>query len=1053
MNKKLIRSLLVFLMFFGAFEAFGATARKRKKMGNLTLQKLKSAVPPAKAIPKKKVRQRNVGLVKPPSSSKLYAFEDDPLKAEYNALVDEEIKRLFSLSKKFKKSPARGEIWIRLGERYVEKAQIIDFKIQDKYDRQLKAFQEGKTKRRPRPPSTREVKNYHKRAIRLYEWYVRDFPKSDKVPQALYFLGYNNFEIGQSGKGEKYYKELTRRFPKSVYVAESHFALGEFYFEKENWKPALFEYNKVVQKKRSHLFSFALYKAAWCHYRLGNYKTAIKSLEKVIRVSRSSDNGKKAAGTRSVNKLGLLKEAVGDYVNFYEQTGKYKQAYDDFMNVSRSEKRTTDMLDQLAYRYSYSGNLPASKYLFGQLIAMAPTAPKAAKYQYQIVQDFGSTGRVKDFRRELTIWLDQFGRQSSWAKRNAKDGKLIKENYDLQESTLRNHTLQLHNQAVNARTQYSKKLAANSYKMYLSYFRKSKNYSEMRFFYAELLYDLQEYDQAAAQYEWVALNDKKSKYFKNAVENNVLAREKKVPSDAKMDAVRKAQKDKLRAIPLSKEVKAFERASIIYLKAFPKGDKALDIKRRLGTIYYAHNQFDSSIKVLRQIVKDKPRSKDAQVAAEVILDIHRLRNDLTAFQAEGNALLKNPAIANSKFGKDLRLNLEKAKFLVADNYSKKGNHLKAAKAFEAFAGTNPRSDQAFSALYNSAVNFDKTGSQPDAVRMYKKVIAKPTKNKKDLGLKQDARNSLAKNYKKMGRLADAATYYEAFGRTGKGAAAAAAVFNAAVLWDALNRYTKAFSAYNYYAKLGKKKEEQEAAWAKAEMYKRQNQYSKAIYQYNKYITLNAPDLEKVIKAHYTIGNFYKKLGNRTKAKPWFKKTIAIVRGSSRARKVGAQYAAPASYFIARDTLREMRNVRLGNREKSIQKGFEKMKSLRGRLLKDMAKVIKFDHGPSIVAALSGEAEANEIIGRSWQTLNVPVEFAKTTEMRKKFKELSSQQANDFLGKAIVSYRNAFEKGISLKAYGPEMLSSAQALYRLDPKGFNQAGEVNQVGELIDMVGI
>jgi TolA-binding protein len=82
-------------------------------------------------------------------------------------------------------------------------------------------------------------------------------------------LGYNNFEIGNLKKGVRYYKDLTNRFPKSVYVSESHFALGEYYFEKEQWKKALPEYMKVVQRRKSRLFTFALYKASWCHYRMG----------------------------------------------------------------------------------------------------------------------------------------------------------------------------------------------------------------------------------------------------------------------------------------------------------------------------------------------------------------------------------------------------------------------------------------------------------------------------------------------------------------------------------------------------------------------------------------------------------------------------------------------------------------------------------------------------------------------------------------------------------------------------------------------------------------
>ena len=129
-----------------------------------------------------------------------------------------------------------------------------------------------------------------------------------------------------------------------------------------------------------------------------------------------------------------------------------------------------------------------------------------------------------------------------------------------------------------------------------------------------------------------------------------------------------------------------------------------------------------------------------------------------------------------------------------------------------------------------------------------------------------------------------------------------------------------------------------------------------------------------------------------------------------------------------------------------------MKALQKTLVRDMAKVIKYDYGPMVVAALAAEAESNEIIGNRFKNLPVPKEYAKG-EVRKQFQGMADKQAGEFLNKAIVSYRSAFEKGISLKAFGPEMLSSAQALYRLDPKGFNQAGEVNEVGQLVDMVGI
>lgn len=1051
--RNIIVGLTIFAMLFASAEGLAQEQRKRKQMGNLTLRKLKSEIPTAKANPAKKVRARNVGLIKPPSSKKFYIYDDDPRKTEYNRLVDEEIKRLYKLSSQYKRSRSRGEIWLRLGERYVEKAQIIDFKLQDSYDKKLKAYNEGKTKVKPRPPSRREVRDFHKRAIRLYEWFVRDFPKDRKVPQALYFLGYNNFEIGNLKKGEEYYISLTRRFPRSVYVSESHFALGEYYFEKEQWKKAMPEYMKVVQRRKSRLYTFALYKAAWCHYRLGNYKTALATLVKVIKISGEGSTEEAIEGTRAIDKLRLAKEAVGDFVSFYEQTGRYKQAYDDFYDISRSEQRTLDMIEQLSYRYSYSGILTASVYLFKQLIALNPESPKAAKFQYQIVQDYSSTGRVKEFRKELATWLDQFGAGSAWAEANKGNASVIKENFDLQESTLRNSTLRLHQQALNARTDYSKKLAAGSYKMYLSYFKGAENYSEMLFFYGELLYDLQDYNGAAQQYEQVAAIVPKSKYFEKAVTNNVLAREKNLPDNKVMEARQKNLKDKLAKIPFSPEVTNFERASKLYLTNFPKGEKSLEITRRMGTIYYSHNHFDEALVMLRQIVKERPRSEDAIIAAEIIMDIHRLRNDLDQYQAEGKALLANPVIAKSAYGKDLQVNLQKARFLVADKYSKAGNNLKAAKAFEQFAEEDPRSEQAHSALFNSATNYDKAGAIFDAIRMYKQVIAKPGR-KAILSLKQDSRNNLGAIYKKLGQLKEAAVYYESYGRNAKGQAAINALFNAAVIWDALNEYGRAFRAYNAYANLDKKKNkgEQEASWAKAEMYRRQRLYSKAIYQYDKFIKSNSPDLERMIKAHYYIADFYSKLRQVSNAIKWHEKVIRIVNNTSRAKKVGARYGSQSQYRMSRELLNEMNRVDLGRTDASITNGLNRMKAVQKNLIRQMAKVIKYDYGPMVVAALAAEAESYEIIGNTFKNIPIPKEYSKG-KVRDQFKGMAEQQKTEMYNKAIGSYRNAFNKGIALKGYGDAMIKSAQALYRLDPANFKNAGEINDVGELVDMMGI
>ena len=93
---------------------------------------------------------------------------------------------------------------------------------------------------------------YNRKAIQLYEWFQRDFPQDPKIDQALFFLGYNYFELEQPEKGKDYYKRLTTEFPNSSYIEESYFALGEYYFDREKWSEALKYYEFVARSVPRH---------------------------------------------------------------------------------------------------------------------------------------------------------------------------------------------------------------------------------------------------------------------------------------------------------------------------------------------------------------------------------------------------------------------------------------------------------------------------------------------------------------------------------------------------------------------------------------------------------------------------------------------------------------------------------------------------------------------------------------------------------------------------------------------------------------------------------
>src|SRR6185437_4525113 len=94
----------------------------------VSLNKSKSSLPSFQA-PKpsaNKTRNENYQTIRPPSRSKLF-YAPGTNEAELERLTDEQISQLYKLTRQFKNSSRRGELWLRLAERYVEKARLIEY--------------------------------------------------------------------------------------------------------------------------------------------------------------------------------------------------------------------------------------------------------------------------------------------------------------------------------------------------------------------------------------------------------------------------------------------------------------------------------------------------------------------------------------------------------------------------------------------------------------------------------------------------------------------------------------------------------------------------------------------------------------------------------------------------------------------------------------------------------------------------------------------------------------------------------------------------------------
>lgn len=988
-------------------------------------------------------RTYDLDSVRPPRSSEILKKDSVSAEKEYERVLDQQIRELYKLTQKFKASANRGELWLRLAELYIEKASIIDSRKQDEYDAKLRAFQSGKTKIKPRLDIA-EAREYNKKAIQLYEWFEKDFPKDEKISQALFFLGYNYFELGDIDKGARYYEALTKGYPNTPFAGEAHFALAEYYFEGEKWTPAYKEYAYLIKEKRHRLHTFALYKGAWCLFRLGKVQQAMNYLEYIIKTGKA-ETGEKLAGQKAINRNRLENEAMRDIVVFYVEGGDPGKAPGYFQDLVGNDY--SQHLERLAYQYAERGNKDASRDMFKFLIAQNPSGLKSFEYQYQIVQNYFYAKNTSRFKAELYSWVKDYDANSSWYAANRSNKEVIESSYKLRETTLRNYVLQQHQTAQNSRAPYSQEQANEGYQLYLKEFSESTSAPDMYFYFGELLYDMKKYDEAAIQYKWVVDKAPQNKFYSKAAQNLILAVERSIPTDQEMQ---KRVGTTLDPIPLEPKVDRFIKVGQWYVDKFPSSDKSVEIKFRMGRLFYQNNHFDEAIKLFREIVKQKPNSKYAEYSANLLLDIYNLKKDYVALEKAGTELLTVPAIASSKAGADIRDVIEKASFKRGQDLEVEKKYAESAQVFDAFAKQNVKSTLATTALFNAGVNYERAGMYAPAIAAYQAVLSSkdPSADK----FKPKVRRLLAKQYQDTAQFEEAAKLYrQAAQENPKDPLTPNFIYNAAILYEALGRSEEAIRSYSEFMRVSKKHmDNMEASFSIAKIHRKLGQNGAAIAHYMEYAE-GGRDQEKVVESAYWVSELSAQKGAITKSQEWRKKVLAIQRRFAPDKKgVGASYAAKIKFGDAMETFKELKSVKFPANPAKQKAAADRKVALLTRLAGELADVIKYDSAEEIVSSISVLGQANQNMAQA--ILTAPLPPGLNAAETKQYKEGIGKFAEPFTSKATESFKLAVARGWELEIYNEHFKKAYEYMNNLDPQTYYSGGEVGTEIRLVNWMG-
>ncbi len=989
-------------------------AAKRKKTKKSRFQRSNTIkIPKIKTFFKKKKKSISLKEVKPPSSSQLY-YPSGTDEAELESIINEEINHIFRLLKKRRTA----DLTLRLGSLYVEKSRIITFKLQMDYEKKMVEFEQGLRKSKPYL-SLRMAEVYNKKALKIFQSFKNRYPKHSRLDEVLFFLGFNSYQLSRFERGANYFKELETQFPKSSYLYEAWFQLGEHYFKKQQWKLSLRYYNKVAKNKNGKFYFFALYKKAWCNYKMYYVTKGLNILKQIIREGKETKSR-----YRKSQRFTFTTEATQDLILFYTYSKQPPERAKSFFLNLLNEKVAWRSLKKLAYAYRDTGNARGVRSLFNDLIVHDPTGAEAFDYKYQIVHVIYDFGKISQILNEFQEWVKEYGIGSPWARVNSGNKNLVQKSINLIEVTLRNYALKNHQTFRISKSVKEKTLALNFYKIYFSEFRKSKQAAQMFFFYGELLFDSKRYVQAVKAYEDVIKNYPKTKYVKPSYINQLLALEKTLPSQK---AINKIVGNTTSAVEFPDTIKAFIQVSLRYLKKFPNEKNSSSILYRIAVLYYNFNQYSLSVKHFEDLSEKYPNFKHISNVGSLLLDIYNKNKDYKAL-AKLATQFSNSKDADKELLKEANFILEQLSFKKAQDLAVNKEFKKSADLYYKFAKENPSGVLAPVAYYNAAINYEKAKDIKKAISMYSAVLT--YKSKKSWNIRKKSNEFLPVLQERLGFYKAAANSYAFYAKSfPKSSKSVDYWYNAGVIFDAFNNVADAVFSYNKFLSLNKSNERYEVLYLMGLLYERNRSWSKAIGYYSRYLKSNSSNRLNLVKASFKVANIYnKKLRNKAQSYVWHKKTLSLQKRLG----VGISYGARSHFYIVQKIYNQFLNIKIPKQSRLQKAAVEKKIKLLKRLGQNLRPIIRYNEGEQIIASLSLIGLANQKMAEA--IYNTPTPKGLDKQGVKKYKEGIKKLIAPYIKEAVKSYELALEKSKGFKVYSEWLTVIHEGLSSMEFKG-------------------
>jgi len=682
-------------------------------------------------------------------------------------------------------NPEKPEFYFRLAELYAEKqrhytytARSLDQPVYEAKGARRKQLQDKQKK------AEELSQRYLLEAVKAYAG-ARQFKGYQRMDEVLFKLAYLLQSVKKADKAREVFHELIKDYPNSKYIPDAYLSFAEYYFGEFEMDAALKFYEKVEQFPESSVYGYAVYKKGWCWINLGDFRKALEIFVKVIRLAQSKPGGQWDA---------LEREAKKDVVKAYARVGGPEKAWEFFRRVGGDF--APKMLEALAVLYWTQGMFSESSTVYRKLIALNRTSPRICEWQKKILQNTLSGGAKGDQIQELQRLGAAYRIVGKMSDASAGQKQECKNAFH---DTTRELALVWHQEAQKTKNEETYKLVRFVYGEYLKYFSEEEGADAMQFYYAEVLWMIEDWRDAAEQYTLFVEKYPNHKDAQDAAYAAVLAWKNAIGrvDDERPDA--KGADGQYRRLEIPPHQQKMIEAFDTYIKYVPNSEELPTIRYRKARVYYEYNHFEDAVVYFSEVVEHHPDTELAVISANLLMDALNILERPAEVLKWVNAFLTERKYALLLEDEDFR---EQLIALRADSldvegrqFEAQGQYKECARSMFAAAKALPESPKYPERLYNAGLCFQKARLIGQAIQVRMALI---TEHPDDPQAKK-ALFQVASGYHQLAAYSKASEYYEQYAKQFPGEPESpSAIANATVFRMGLGEYDLAQKNMNDY---------------------------------------------------------------------------------------------------------------------------------------------------------------------------------------------------------------------------------------------------------------